>query len=99
MAGSPIIEIKINGPTGLTGFPDPKPKQAVSVHSIKPVENNNALPTSHGTAEVPVIIKMAVPKTRLMVLIMNNWRGALSDLGDQYTSVDLQHKLARWWGD
>jgi len=24
------------------------------------------------------------------------WAGALKDLKDQYTSVDLQHKIARW---
>jgi hypothetical protein len=27
------------------------------------------------------------------------WRGALRDLGDKYTSVDLQHKILEWWGD
>lgn len=26
-----------------------------------------------------------------------DWRGALSDLGDQYTSVKLQHKALEWW--
>jgi len=25
-----------------------------------------------------------------------NWRGALSDLKDEYTSVELQHKLIEW---
>jgi len=28
-----------------------------------------------------------------------NWRGALKDLRDQYTSVELQHKSIEWWGD
>lgn len=28
-----------------------------------------------------------------------DWRGALRDLRDQYTSVELQHKIAEWWGD
>lgn len=28
-----------------------------------------------------------------------DWRGALRDLRDQYTSVDLQHKILAWWGD
>lgn len=28
-----------------------------------------------------------------------DWRGALRDLRDQYTSVELQHKLLEWWGD
>jgi len=28
-----------------------------------------------------------------------DWRGALRDLRDKYTSVDLQHKVLEWWGD
>lgn len=28
-----------------------------------------------------------------------DWRGALRDLRDKYTSVDLQHKVLQWWGD
>jgi len=28
-----------------------------------------------------------------------DWRGALRDLRDQYTSVELQHKVPEWWGD
>ena len=28
-----------------------------------------------------------------------NWEGALQDLRDQYTSVELQHKVLEWWGD
>ncbi|MER3424232.1 MAG: hypothetical protein C4293_14430 [Nitrospiraceae bacterium] len=28
-----------------------------------------------------------------------DWRGALRDLRDQCTSVDLQHKALQWWGD
>ena len=27
------------------------------------------------------------------------WRGALRDLRDKYTSVELQHKVLEWWGD
>jgi hypothetical protein len=27
------------------------------------------------------------------------WEGALEDLRDQYTSVELQHKALEWWGD
>jgi hypothetical protein len=26
-----------------------------------------------------------------------SWAGALKDLRDQYTSVELQHKIADWW--
>jgi hypothetical protein len=25
-----------------------------------------------------------------------DWRGALSDMRDEYTSVELQHKLSEW---
>ena len=25
------------------------------------------------------------------------WRGALRELRDQYTSVELQHKAVEWW--
>lgn len=28
-----------------------------------------------------------------------HWRGALRDLRDKYTSVELQHKVLEWWGD
>jgi hypothetical protein len=28
-----------------------------------------------------------------------DWRGGLRDLRDQYTSVDLQHKVLQWWED
>lgn len=27
------------------------------------------------------------------------WEGALADLRDQHSSVDLQHKILEWWGD
>ena len=28
-----------------------------------------------------------------------DWEGALGDLRDKYTSVELQHKILEWWGD
>jgi hypothetical protein len=28
-----------------------------------------------------------------------SWRGALRDLRDQYTSVELQHKALDWWNE
>jgi hypothetical protein len=28
-----------------------------------------------------------------------SWRGALRDMRDKYTSVELQHKVVEWWGD
>jgi galactose-1-phosphate uridylyltransferase len=27
------------------------------------------------------------------------WKGALKDLKEDYTSVELQHKVLDWWGD
>jgi hypothetical protein len=35
------------------------------------------------------------PKGRLKL----DWRGALRDLRDQYTSVELQHKILRRWDE
>jgi hypothetical protein len=26
------------------------------------------------------------------------WKGALKELRDEYTSVELQHKVLEWWG-
>ena len=31
--------------------------------------------------------------------LKGDWGGALADLGQQYTSVELQHKAREWWGD
>jgi hypothetical protein len=38
-------------------------------------------------------------KTRQAGELKLNWRGALRDLRNQYTSVDLQHKVLQWWED
>jgi len=27
-----------------------------------------------------------------------SWKGALKELRDKYTSVELQHKVLEWWG-
>jgi hypothetical protein len=35
------------------------------------------------------------PKAKLRL----DWIGALRDLRDEYTSVDLQHNTLQWWGD
>ena len=35
------------------------------------------------------------PKKQLKL----RWRGALRDLKDKYTSVELQHRILQWWGD
>jgi len=39
--------------------------------------------------------RLQQPKGQLKL----DWRGALRDLRDQYTSVELQHKALQWWGD
>ena len=39
--------------------------------------------------------RLQKPKGQLKL----DWRGALRDLRDQYTSVELQHKALQWWGD
>jgi hypothetical protein len=31
--------------------------------------------------------------------LKGDWGGALADLGERYTSVELQHKSLEWWGD
>lgn len=28
-----------------------------------------------------------------------DWKGALRDMRDEYTSMELQHKIVEWWGD
>ena len=28
-----------------------------------------------------------------------DWRGALKDIRDHYTSVELQHRMIDWWSD
>jgi len=28
-----------------------------------------------------------------------DWEGALADMKNEYTSVELQHKALEWWGD
>ncbi len=36
-------------------------------------------------------------KPRLVRKPRLNWKGALKDLSDQYTSVTLQHEALEWW--
>jgi hypothetical protein len=36
------------------------------------------------------------PKQRRLRL---TWAGALRDLGDEYTALELQKKSLEWWGD
>jgi len=43
---------------------------------------------------VDFLMKKRVKKTRGKPRF--NWAGALKDLRDQYTSVELQHKISEW---
>jgi len=43
-----------------------------------------------------VLSKHRKEKTGRMHL---HWRGVLKELGEDYTSVELQHKSLQWWGD
>lgn len=42
--------------------------------------------------------RVAKPKAKKGELRLD-WRGALRDLRDKYTSVELQHKVLEWWRD
>lgn len=37
--------------------------------------------------------------TRDETKLKQSWAGALSDLRDKYTSLELQKKSLEWWGD
>ena len=37
------------------------------------------------------------PKAEKKGELKLDWRGALRDLRDKYTSVELQHKVLKWW--
>jgi hypothetical protein len=43
------------------------------------------------------LLKKKREKTKAVLTL--NWRGALRDLRDKYSSVELQHKAQEWWGD
>ncbi len=46
---------------------------------------------------VEFLLEKRVPKKRAKLKL--DWRGALRDLRDKYTSVELQHKVLEWWDD
>jgi len=46
---------------------------------------------------VQFLLDKRVPKPQGQLKL--DWRGGLRDLRDQYTSVQLQHKVLEWWGD
>ena len=50
--------------------------------------------------EVIVLAGMAGQRPSLTgKRLKGGWGGALADLGQHYTSVELQHKAMEWWGD
>ncbi|MEO0250347.1 MAG: DUF2281 domain-containing protein [candidate division WOR-3 bacterium] len=46
---------------------------------------------------VEFLLEKRAPKKRGQLKL--DWRGALRDLRDKCTSVELQHKALEWWGD
>ena len=42
--------------------------------------------------------KPAAPSVPSGRRLKGDWGVALADLGQQYTSVELQHKALEWWG-
>jgi hypothetical protein len=46
---------------------------------------------------VEFLIEQRTPKEKGDLTL--SWRGALRNLRDEYTSVELQHKILGWWGD
>lgn len=46
---------------------------------------------------VEFLLERRIPKRKGELKL--DWRGALRDLREKYTSVELQHKILEWWGD
>jgi hypothetical protein len=46
---------------------------------------------------VEFLLEKRAPKSKGELKL--DWRGALRDLRDKYTSVELQHKVLEWWRD
>jgi galactose-1-phosphate uridylyltransferase len=49
--------------------------------------------------EIAVFVESLVDNEtqKAEVSLKLNWRGALKELSNQYTSVELQHKALEWW--
>jgi hypothetical protein len=56
-------------------------------------------PELHQEAEHFLELLLARSRRPAKTSLKLNWRGALQDLRDKYTSVELQHKALEWWGD
>lgn len=73
-----------------------KPGHTIEVH----------IPALQPGEEVEVIVLVGVGTVpepsqahRVGRKLKGDWGGMLADLGQQYTSVELQHKAQEWWGD
>ena len=49
--------------------------------------------------QVIVLLEGKPPQRPTGRRLKGDWGGALADLGQQYTSVELQHKANEWRGD
>ncbi|MGQ9687646.1 MAG: DUF2281 domain-containing protein [Desulfobaccales bacterium] len=59
----------------------------------------NLPPDLHREAEDFLEFLLAKRGRKPQVPLKLDWRGALRDFRDRYTSVELQHKAQEWWGD
>lgn len=77
---------------------EPKALKATSEHIGTLTELVQSLP-SEMQQEVQDFIEFLLVKqsSRPKGQLKLDWRGALRDLRDQYTSVELQHKIGEWW--
>jgi hypothetical protein len=44
-----------------------------------------------------VVLEEKIKKMKSQLKL--GWRGALRDMRDKTTSLELQHKVLEWWGD
>jgi len=56
-------------------------------------------PELHKEAEYYLEFLLQKKRRKAAVPLKLDWRGALKDLRDKYSSVELQHKAQEWWGD
>lgn len=59
----------------------------------------NLPPDLHREAEDFSEFLLAKQSRKPQVPLKLEWRGALRDFRERYTSVELQHKAQEWWGD
>jgi hypothetical protein len=59
----------------------------------------NLPPDLHSEAEDFLEFLLAKRARKPQGPLKLDWRGALRDFRERYTSVELQHKAQEWWGD